>query len=235
MARERPGRRKVKPSMDWSAFTDVPYLLVTAGLFCAFWGIYFGFYFIVTYAQETLRLSASEATNLLILMVKDIAPFFFTLPPFPFLVSSHNAANLPGRFLPPLISDSCLGPLNTLIPCTFLTSTLLFLWLGAETPTAIHLLACFYGFAAAGIQSLYNAAIWGAVRVPLAVLTPPDAGAGTISSSAKRRRKEVGEIMDDDDDDGDDGDDGDEDEENEEDKDKGTVFDEGKARLRLAM
>ncbi|KAI4167478.1 MAG: hypothetical protein LQ348_007651, partial [Seirophora lacunosa] len=76
MARERPGRRtakkkekkKKKPSIDWSAFTDAPYLLVTAGLFCSFWGVYFGFYFIVTYAQETLHLSASEATNLLILM-----------------------------------------------------------------------------------------------------------------------------------------------------------------------
>ncbi|KAL8931819.1 MAG: hypothetical protein Q9216_007061, partial [Gyalolechia sp. 2 TL-2023] len=148
IARERPGcqNKKKKPSMDWSAFTDIPYLLVMAGLFFVFWGVYFGFYFIVTFAQETLRLSPTEATNLLILM---------------------NAANLPGRFLPPLISDSCLGPLNTLIPCTFLTSALLFLWLGSSTSTSIHLLACFYGFAAAGVQSLYNAAVWGVVvRVP---------------------------------------------------------------------
>ncbi|KAL8627374.1 hypothetical protein Q9189_006929 [Teloschistes chrysophthalmus] len=110
IARERPGtiHRKGTPQMDWSAFTDVPYLLVMAGLFFAFWGIYFGFYYIVTYAQTTLHLSPAEATNLLILM---------------------NAANLPGRFIPPLISDACLGPINTLIPCTFLTALLLFLWL----------------------------------------------------------------------------------------------------------
>lgn len=90
MARERPGRRtakkkekkKKKPSIDWSAFTDAPYLLVTAGLFCSFWGVYFGFYFIVTYAQETLHLSASEATNLLILMVS-IYTFPPPFPPFP--------------------------------------------------------------------------------------------------------------------------------------------------------
>ncbi|KAL9598103.1 MAG: hypothetical protein Q9179_004028, partial [Wetmoreana sp. 5 TL-2023] len=143
IARERPGvRRKGKAQMDWTAFTDVPYLLVTAGLFFAFWGIYFGFYYIVSYAQQTLQLSPADATNLLILM---------------------NAANLPGRFLPPLLSDACLGPLNTLIPCTFLTAALLFLWLGADGSTAIHLLVCFYGFAAAGIQSLYNATVWGFV------------------------------------------------------------------------
>ncbi|KAL8635014.1 MAG: hypothetical protein Q9228_007453, partial [Teloschistes exilis] len=133
IARERPGTiRKGTPQMDWSAFTDVPYLLVMAGLFFAFWGIYFGFYYIVTYAQTTLHLSPAEATNLLILM---------------------NAANLPGRFIPPLISDACLGPINTLIPCTFLTALLLFLWLGADSTTSVHLVACFYGFAAAGIQS----------------------------------------------------------------------------------
>ncbi|KAL9576074.1 MAG: hypothetical protein Q9212_007408, partial [Teloschistes hypoglaucus] len=144
IARERPGTiRKGSPQqMDWSAFTDMPYLLVMAGLFFTFWGIYFGFYYIVTYAQTTLHLSPAEATNLLILM---------------------NAANLPGRFIPPLISDACLGPINTLIPCTFLTALLLFLWLGADSTTSVHLVACFYGFAAAGIQSLYNATIWGIV------------------------------------------------------------------------
>ena len=84
IARERPGRKnKNKPQMDWSAFTDVPYLLVMAGLFFTFWGVYFGFYFIVTYAQETLQLSPSAATNLLILMVR--------MPPSPLL--SHRSLN----------------------------------------------------------------------------------------------------------------------------------------------
>ncbi|KAL8957251.1 MAG: hypothetical protein Q9183_006107 [Haloplaca sp. 2 TL-2023] len=87
-----------------------------------------------------------------------------------------NAANLPGRFLPPLISDTCLGPLNTLIPCTFLTASILFLWLGADSSTSIHLVACFYGFAAAGIQSLYNAVIWGFVS--------PAPSASKVGSSA---------------------------------------------------
>ncbi|KAL8751280.1 MAG: hypothetical protein Q9184_006123 [Pyrenodesmia sp. 2 TL-2023] len=197
IARERPGRRKAKPQMDWSAFTDVPYLLVMGGLFFTFWGIYFGFYFIVTYAQETLHLSPTDATNLLILM---------------------NASNLPGRFLPPLISDSCLGPLNTLIPCTFLTATLLFLWLGASTSTSIHLVACFYGFAAAGIQSLYNATIWGVVQVPLS---------SSSTSARSTHRRSEGDV-DDEDDTGDGG---------EEDgvQKGGAGFDEGKARLRLAM
>ncbi|KAL8877607.1 MAG: hypothetical protein Q9192_008636 [Flavoplaca navasiana] len=112
IARERPGQKrpKGKPSFDKTMFKDVPYLLVMAGLGFTFWGVYFGFYYIVSYAQQTLHLSSTQAVNLLILM---------------------NASNLPGRFLPPLISDTCLGPLNTLIPSTFLTSSILFLWLAS--------------------------------------------------------------------------------------------------------
>ncbi|KAL8910186.1 MAG: hypothetical protein Q9172_007856, partial [Xanthocarpia lactea] len=43
IVRERPGQqaRKGKPSFDWTIFTDTPYLLVMAGLFFIFWGVYF--------------------------------------------------------------------------------------------------------------------------------------------------------------------------------------------------
>jgi predicted MFS family arabinose efflux permease len=70
-----------------------------------------------------------------------------------------NAANLPGRFLPNLISDACIGPLNTVIPATFLAATQLFAWIGATNHTSLILVACFYGFWAAGLQSLYNTTI----------------------------------------------------------------------------
>ena len=70
IVRERPGRRlKGKPQLKLAMFKDTPYLLTTAGLFFAFWGVYFGFYYIVAYAQQKLAFSASEAVNLLILMV----------------------------------------------------------------------------------------------------------------------------------------------------------------------
>ncbi|KAL8675864.1 MAG: hypothetical protein Q9224_007366, partial [Gallowayella concinna] len=176
-------------------------MLLMAGLFFTFWGVYFGFYYIVSYAQETLHLSATEAVNLLILM---------------------NAANLPGRFVPSLISDTCLGPLNTLIPCTFFTSCILFLWLGSSTSTSIHLVACFYGFAAAGIQSLYNAVVWGILKPSPADVAAAKDAAAVAAAEAKKRGKEV----------------------RFDDEEKGglgkesgavVVFDEGKARMKLAM
>ncbi|KAL8987367.1 MAG: hypothetical protein Q9169_008708, partial [Polycauliona sp. 2 TL-2023] len=191
IVRERPGqqRPKGKASFDKNMFKDTPYLLVMSGLGFTFWGVYFGFYYIVSFAQQTLHLSSTQAVNLLILM---------------------NASNLPGRFLPPLISDTCLGPLNTLIPCTFLTSSILFLWLGSSTSTSIHLVACFYGFAAAGIQSLYNATVW-------TILKPTRAEMEEMKARAARA-KMMGEG-------GKEGGGGN----------GGVGFDEGKARMKLAF
>ena len=71
-----------------------------------------------------------------------------------------NATNLPGRLLPPLLSDRYLGHVNTIIPCIFLNSIFLFVWIGAKSHTAIIVVACFYGFFSGAVQGLYNPAIW---------------------------------------------------------------------------
>ena len=71
-----------------------------------------------------------------------------------------NAANLPGRFLPNLISDACIGPLNTIIPATFLTAMQIFVWIGTSSRASLLVVACFYGFSAAGLQGLYSATIY---------------------------------------------------------------------------
>jgi predicted MFS family arabinose efflux permease len=76
------------------------------------------------------------------------------------LLVAMNAANLVGRFIPNLISDACIGPINTLIPTTFLSSILIYIWTGVTTPSSLFLVGCFYGFAAAGIQSLYTSTIF---------------------------------------------------------------------------
>ncbi|MCJ1437677.1 hypothetical protein MMC27_007064 [Xylographa pallens] len=140
IARERPGHKsRAKTTMDWSAFHDIPYLLMMAGMFFSFLGIYFGFYYIATFGEAVLLLSPSDSTSLLIAM---------------------NTANLPGRFLPALISDACIGPLNTIVPATFLAAMLIFIWIGATTHNALLVIACLYGFSAAGLQSLYSATIF---------------------------------------------------------------------------
>ncbi|MCJ1322234.1 hypothetical protein MMC15_007581 [Xylographa vitiligo] len=160
IARERPSHKsRRQTTMDWSAFHDIPYLLMMAGMFFSFLGIYFGFYYvspfpihashapvrfnralqIATFGEAVLLLSPSDSTSLLIAM---------------------NAANFPGRFLPALISDACIGPLNTIVPATFLAAMQIFIWIGSTTHNSLLVIACLYGFSAAGLQSLYSATIF---------------------------------------------------------------------------
>ncbi|KAL6721515.1 hypothetical protein ACLMJK_000619 [Lecanora helva] len=132
-------KRKEKPKFDLTIFHDAAFLYLTAGLFFTMWGIYFGLYFLVTYAQTTLSLPPTPSITLLILL---------------------NALNLPGRLLPALLSDHSLGPLNTLLPLTLFTSFALFLWTAATTHASVVFVACLFGFATGGVQGLYNPVIW---------------------------------------------------------------------------
>ncbi|EMC92535.1 hypothetical protein BAUCODRAFT_78616 [Baudoinia panamericana UAMH 10762] len=119
-------------------FASRAYLLAAAGMFFAFLGVYFGFVYMVSFAVTELHLSANASSNLLIYML---------------------AANLPGRFLPALISDRCIGPLNTIIPSVFLSAACIGLWIGigegGNVRGALTVIACFYGFVSAGVQVLY--------------------------------------------------------------------------------
>ena len=55
IARERPGRpKKGVVTMDWTIFHDIPYLLMMAGMFFSFWGVYFGFYYVSSLPQCSL-------------------------------------------------------------------------------------------------------------------------------------------------------------------------------------
>ncbi|KAK3684621.1 hypothetical protein LTR37_020085 [Vermiconidia calcicola] len=126
--------------INWRTFASTSYLLAAAGMFFAFLGVYFGFVYMISFASNILHLSDGESSNLLIYML---------------------TANLPGRFLPALISDRCIGPLNTIIPSVFLSSAVIWLWTASgEHKSSLTVIACFYGFVSAGIQVLYAPTVY---------------------------------------------------------------------------
>ncbi|KAK1075679.1 hypothetical protein LTR74_000087 [Friedmanniomyces endolithicus] len=124
-------------------FVSPAYLLAAAGMFFAFLGVYFGFVYMVSFASTELKLSDDASINLLIYML---------------------AANLPGRFLPALISDKCIGPLNTILPSIFLSAGCIALWMAlgdsGNERGPLTVVACFYGFVSAGIQVLYAPTVY---------------------------------------------------------------------------
>lgn len=139
------GRKHKTPPpnpLTWRTFASLAYLSAAAGMFLTFLGVYFGFVYIVSFGSEVLHLSDTASTNLLIFML---------------------AANLPGRFLPALISDKCIGPLNTIIPAAFLSSAVIWLWAASSAHpnrASLTVVACFYGFVSAGVQVLYAPTVY---------------------------------------------------------------------------
>lgn len=135
-------KHTAKSAFHLKTFTSPAYLCAAAGMFLTFLGVYFGFVYIVSFGATVLHLSDTAATNLLIFML---------------------VANLPGRFVPALISDKCIGPLNTIIPAAFLSSAVIWLWVAISAHpnhASLTIVACFYGFVSAGVQVLYAPTVY---------------------------------------------------------------------------
>jgi predicted MFS family arabinose efflux permease len=151
----RPDSQTQNNRITWTTFTAPSYLLAASGMFFSFLGIYFGFVYIPSFAYTVLHMSPTASSNLLIFML---------------------AANLPGRFVPALISDRCIGPLNTMIPSIFLSSAVIWLWAASEEQKGSFLVvrACFYGFVSAGVQVLYAPVVYSFCLGPAVILGEGD-------------------------------------------------------------
>ena len=130
--------RKTGPLVEWSAFTELPYLLFSISIFLTFWGIYFAFYYVGTFSRE--KLGASQSTSINILAIMNGLGFF-------------------GRLIPGFLADRYLGPLNTFIPFVLFSSVLLYCWAAVKGFAGVYVFAAVYGFFAAGVQSLFLASL----------------------------------------------------------------------------
>ena len=70
-----------------------------------------------------------------------------------------NGIGLIGRLIPNYLADKLFGPLNTLIPFAFAGGLCMFGWTAVKSHTGLIIFAVFYGFFAAGIQSLFPATL----------------------------------------------------------------------------
>ncbi|KAK4498626.1 hypothetical protein PRZ48_009136 [Zasmidium cellare] len=95
---------RVRAMVDWSAFKDWPYIVFAFGGMLGFAGLYVGLLFISYFGQATGIVDANLAF---------------------YLVPIMNAASVFGRTIPNWLSDK-VGPLNVMIPGTFVVATLLF-------------------------------------------------------------------------------------------------------------
>ncbi|PYH76058.1 MFS general substrate transporter [Aspergillus uvarum CBS 121591] len=130
--------RRSGPLIELTAFRETSYALFALGMFLNFWGLYVGFFYISSFAQEIVRVSESTSIDVLLVM---------------------NGVGLVGRLIPNLLADWYTGPLNMLIPFSLITGVVAYCWAVVGSYNGLYAFSAFYGLAAAGIQSLFPATL----------------------------------------------------------------------------
>lgn len=136
--KQRLPPRASGPLVEWAAFMELPYLLFAIGMFLNFWGLYVAFFYIGSFSRKIIGVSETISIDLLLVM---------------------NGVGMVGRLVPNFMADRFTGPLNLLIPFSFATAVVAYCWSAVSDLTGLWIFAAFYGFAAAGIQSLFPATL----------------------------------------------------------------------------
>ncbi|EEH07851.1 conserved hypothetical protein [Histoplasma capsulatum G186AR] len=136
--RQRLPPRKSGPFFDWPAFKERKYSLFAIAMFLNFWGLYVAFFYLSSFGRDITGLSRKKSIDLLLIL---------------------NGVGFIGRLVPSFMSDYYSGPFNAFIPCSFLSSILLFGWAGIHDVNGLYAFSILYGFFAAGIQSLFPACL----------------------------------------------------------------------------
>ncbi|KAI2470742.1 MFS general substrate transporter [Annulohypoxylon bovei var. microspora] len=135
--RPRLPPRKSGPLIDFAAFREWPYLGVVGGIFATSMSNYFTFYYIASFGRESLGLSYSSASIMVILI---------------------NGAGIIFRVIPPIIADR-IGPINVMFPVTFAWALVAFCWLAVDDVPGLYVFTCFYGICSGSFQCLTATAV----------------------------------------------------------------------------
>lgn len=120
--RVKPG--KVRSLIDWTAFTDVPYITFVIGTMIGFIGLYVGIFYISYFGAAT----------------------GYTDPSLSFyLVPILNAGSVFGRTLPNIVADK-VGPANVITPGAFCVGIVLLCMIAVKSAGGLIVLALLFGF-----------------------------------------------------------------------------------------
>lgn len=128
-----PGRMS-GPWVDTSAFSELPFLFFTASFFLNFWGLYFAFFYLGTFARDEVGIS--EPIYLLMIL---------------------NGVGIVGRVMPSVIADRWTGLLNLLVPLSFVAALLVYCWAAIDSKAGLYVFAAIYGLFAAALQAIFPA------------------------------------------------------------------------------
>ncbi|KAL4747043.1 hypothetical protein BDW72DRAFT_209885 [Aspergillus terricola var. indicus] len=122
------------PILDSAAFKEKPFVFFALSMFLNFWGLYFAFFYMGTFARD--RLGVRDTQNFILIL---------------------NGVGVLGRILPTLLADRVTGKLNILTPLSFIAAVVVYAWIAVHTVTGLYIFTVIYGLAGGAAQSLFPA------------------------------------------------------------------------------
>ncbi|OJJ54790.1 hypothetical protein ASPSYDRAFT_160147 [Aspergillus sydowii CBS 593.65] len=122
-------KQRVKPPkaralIDWTAFTDIPYMVLVIAVLIAFMGL-FSLFFYISYVGTARHLTSDDMAF--------------------YLVPILNAASCFGRTIPNAMADK-FGPFNLIAPCCMMVGVLMLCLIAVTNQAGLIVIAVFSGF-----------------------------------------------------------------------------------------
>ncbi|KAK7935672.1 major facilitator superfamily domain-containing protein [Apiospora marii] len=133
--------------LNVSAFKEIPYTLFAVGTWFFYWALYFGFFYINSFALTLPGEVFTPTTTVNLLLLT-------------------NAVSTPARVLIGWIADNHLGPFNTYILSVASLAATLFGWTAVTNAPGMYVWAAAFGITNGAAQAAYVGAIAGLTKDP---------------------------------------------------------------------
>jgi len=145
--KQRIKPRRTGPLIELRAFKDPAYTTYCAGMFLAFWGVFWPFYYLPSFAKNISQFSASSAIILLLVA---------------------NVVGIISRVIVNSLADRQFGPTTLMICCCGTLAVVDFAWIALNHihhPTAgVWVFAVIFGLVAASVSGLFPAVLSGLTK-----------------------------------------------------------------------
>ncbi|OIW32791.1 MFS general substrate transporter [Coniochaeta ligniaria NRRL 30616] len=122
------------PIVEWAAFKEVPYLLYSVGAFLLYWALFFGSFYINSFARNIIGFSTIDSVQLLLIL---------------------NGVSIPARPLAGYIANWHFGVMNTYIIATIFFGIVTLAWMAVHDRAGMYVIAVFFGLGNGVCQGLF--------------------------------------------------------------------------------
>ncbi|KAJ4160053.1 uncharacterized protein LMH87_007985 [Akanthomyces muscarius] len=138
LLRPRLKPRRSGPLVEWSAFTEKPYLFFAIGAFMLYWALFFASFYINSFARNILGFSTEDSIQLLLI---------------------SNGMSVPARPLIGFVANQHVGAMNTYIVVTVVFASLMLTWIAVHDRVGMYIFTVFFGLANGLCQGMFLGAL----------------------------------------------------------------------------